>query len=178
MSAQYSDNPNKPYCDTCQAASQHITFDFSNCYSQNQFISKDAYNKIINSLKTIQNFGEKELSETRKPIDANSLQEKQEFDLINIIDYNNIIYSIEQNINLKEQYDIIFGAYYEDLINAIKNYKLQTTRVYNCKGQIVTECCAHTPCGCEHSGPYSCRPCFTGLSCGSEEGSCNPQGLG
>ena len=155
MSVQYRRNF---YCNTNQTqAGNGLSSSLDvNTTVKKAIIKPKDYNEMIRTLKAVHDFGESDTT-TRKPdispftITVNGitiLVNKNQFDFIEPDFYNNIYKSL-QNSRREYQYNIIYGEYFDNLIEQVKNYKIPTTRYYtttynccDCHG----DCCDHDCC--------------------------------
>lgn len=157
MSTQYSD---KTYCATNQDTSHwNIPITLTASIDENSYITVDVYNQMFQSLKEIHDFGEKDTS-TRLPNIDNKLNFTKGIDLITVDFYNDIATRIGYTTYNKN--DIIFGSYFKDLQQAIKDYKLPGTRTYTDS----YHCCDDCGYSCHKSsggGCGSCQFCISGF---------------
>ena len=151
------------YCDangqTLQENGIHVNL--TECVSSYEYITPKAYNEMITALKTIHDFGQYDDVE-RKPIishlitninGADVLVKKTQNAYIQPDLYNNIQISLNKT-RRESQYNIIYGTYFDNLVNNIKNYNIPSTRYYTY---------TYTCCDCDGD-------CCDGYSCEDQWG--------
>lgn len=172
MSTQYIRNF---YCDTNQTQKGNgITNNLSTQTQQYQIITPKDYNEMINVLKKVHDFGESDTT-TRKPelsnitINVNGIDvllKKEQFELIEPDFYNNILITLEQ-ARREAKFNIIYGSYFDDLLEKVKNYKIPSTRYYtttttccDCYGDCCDDdCCDSDSSGCADTDYCNCISC-------------------
>lgn len=127
---------------------------------------------MVARLKKLRNFGESD-SKTRKPLNAQNLNNKTIYTNIEPDFYNSIAEKIQDTFIQQNPKDIIYGSYFSELKTAVNNYKIPNTRYWTCRSQGVTSCCdCYGTCSCH--GECSCYGqcgCYGTCSCHGECGS-------
>lgn len=142
------------YCSSCQDTNEYsnIIITLDSCATSGQFIDEKIYNEMLDSLKSIRVFGEKDTAAIRLP-DVANLTNKSQYDFVTLDTYENIRNHVLETLSTKSQFDTIYGTYFEDLQDAVNNYPVPETRYY----ETTTSCC----------------DCYGECSCYGESTSCN-----
>lgn len=136
------------FCSSGQTVASHssIKFTYSNCISSGQIVNKDFYNKCIDALKKIHNYG---TYGTRNPTQAqlNTLATMNSGTKVNAADYNKFITILSGT--KANTGNVLLGSYPSNLINLINNYKLNSDRCNSCVSGCQSACQISAQCnGC------------------------------
>ena len=152
------------YCNSCQTLSQYnADVIIDECALQDEYITDTIWNQMVERLQTLEKFGDYDSDSKRKPINASSIQKKEDYEIITYDDYVKILNSIEYTQDIGE-YNKILGTYSDELKNKISEYKIPTTRY---KHITCVECCDDCEYSCQ--GCYTCQGCYNHKPCNSCE---------
>lgn len=161
------------YCSTCQLGKEYEQINnkinsLTTCINNYEFITSDFYQKSYALLKEIRDFGSKDSNNPKLPNVDNfftlAIQNLRN-ELITHNFYDDIINTINNNLNSNKKNEIIYGSYWTNLKTTLQNIKIPNTKYYeknccSCYGECGWYCGSYSSCSCCGTGsPFTCGEC-------------------
>ncbi len=169
--------PNECYCNTCQQPKNipELKFSFSDksiCIEQNQIVTANAHNAVIEELKKIYNYGSKG-SRTMPKSSVLNLQNVSISDIYTADMYNALLetiddssHTIQNKIGAIQDQTYITGYYFRELEDYINNIKIDANRCASCNDcNSCNTCQGYNPCDACYIGCQGCNFCDTEGGC-------------
>ena len=111
-------------CSTCQTANQWVNLSLDVCTTPFEYIKAETHNKILQAARDVA-----EYNAANTP-NVSDLSDKNPEDLISLTEYNKLAKAILSSFTDLDSNTIIYGTYYDQLKQGLKDYQISTSTGY------------------------------------------------